>query len=253
MFSSAEMNERINRIEILKKEITECRRCSLSQKRIHAVCGEGSLKARLFFIAQAPGAVEDRENRMFVGPSGNVIDELFRQSGLERAGVYMTNMIKCRLPKNRRPKQGEIKACSYFLEREIEAVSPKVLIPLGYYATRYIFSIYINDYKLSPDITGKLYYSGGYKVYPLPHPSSVLYNPSIMQKMKKEFSKVSVFQEDCKWYPVCPMKRYFQEGILERKWIELYCQGDWPSCMRYKMEEKGIYHPDEMLPDGTMI
>jgi DNA polymerase len=56
----------------------------------------------------------------------------------------------------------------------------------------------------------------------------------------------------CKWYPVCPVKRYFEQGKLDKKWIELYCKGSWKKCRRYRMEESGNYHPDWMLPDGTI-
>ncbi|MBS3731684.1 MAG: hypothetical protein KGY42_02155 [Desulfobacterales bacterium] len=56
----------------------------------------------------------------------------------------------------------------------------------------------------------------------------------------------------CKWYPVCPMRRFYKEGRLERKWIENYCLGDNQRCMRYRMEVEGRPHPDNMLPDGTI-
>ncbi len=56
----------------------------------------------------------------------------------------------------------------------------------------------------------------------------------------------------CKWFPVCPMKFYWEEGKLDKKWIENYCKGNWKSCIRYQKEENGIPHPDNMLPDGTV-
>lgn len=56
----------------------------------------------------------------------------------------------------------------------------------------------------------------------------------------------------CKWEPVCPMKRFYEQGRLDKKWIEQYCQGDWEHCKRYDLEERGIYHPDNMLPDGSI-
>jgi len=57
---------------------------------------------------------------------------------------------------------------------------------------------------------------------------------------------------ECKWYPVCPMKRYLDKGKLDEYWVEHYCRGDWSSCVRYRMEEEGVYHPDWMLPDGSI-
>jgi hypothetical protein len=56
----------------------------------------------------------------------------------------------------------------------------------------------------------------------------------------------------CRWYPLCPMKRFFLQGKLDRSWIEQYCHGDWTTCRRYQMEESGEFHPDAMLPDGTV-
>ena len=56
----------------------------------------------------------------------------------------------------------------------------------------------------------------------------------------------------CKWYIVCPMKRFYEEGKLDEKWIRKYCMGDYKSCVRYQTEEKGIPHPDNMLPDGSI-
>ncbi len=56
----------------------------------------------------------------------------------------------------------------------------------------------------------------------------------------------------CKWYDVCPMKKFYEEGKLDKKWIENYCFKQGENCKRYEMEEKGIYHPDNMLPNGTI-
>ncbi len=59
-------------------------------------------------------------------------------------------------------------------------------------------------------------------------------------------------QQHCKWFPVCPMKFYWEQGKLEEHWIRDYCFGDWESCIRYQKEEAGIYHPDNMLPNGKI-
>jgi DNA polymerase len=93
-------------------------------------------------IAQAPGEHEDREDRMFIGPSGKILDELLTTVDIQRREIYMTNLIKCMLPKNRNPKSDEIASCSPYLDREIELIDPKILASLGYYATRYILEKY---------------------------------------------------------------------------------------------------------------
>ena len=56
----------------------------------------------------------------------------------------------------------------------------------------------------------------------------------------------------CEWFEVCPLKRFYEQKKIDRRWIENYCRGDYSKCVRYKMEDKGIYHPDNMLPDGTI-
>lgn len=61
-----------------------------------------------------------------------------------------------------------------------------------------------------------------------------------------------IIKSECKWYNVCPMKRFFEEGKLDKKWIDGYCKGNYHRCIRRKMEEEGRYHPDNMLPDGTI-
>jgi len=246
------MIDKKKRINNLNEIIKTCSQCQLSSLRIHTICGEGNVNARIFFIAQAPGEVEDRYNKMFIGPTGKVMDELLREVHINRDEVYMTNLIKCKLPKNRKPKQSEIELCSLYLEEEITIVNPEFLIPLGYHATKYIFSHYCSEDSLPSYPAGKLVFCNSIKIYPLQHPSSVCYNPSFMQIMKQNFNKISTFKEDCKWFPVCPMKRFYEQGILDRKWIELYCKGDWESCIRYKMEENGQYHPDNMLPNGSI-
>ena len=92
------------KIDELNKRIKGCKRCRLSEARRNAICGEGNLNARVMLIAQAPGENEDREGRMFVGPSGKVLDELLKSAGISRQAIYMTNLIKCMLPKYRRFK-----------------------------------------------------------------------------------------------------------------------------------------------------
>jgi uracil-DNA glycosylase len=243
----------LKKLSILNSQIKNCDRCRLSSTRTNAICGEGSVNARIFFIAQAPGEIEDKEGKMFIGPTGKVVDELFHEIDLRRDDIYMTNLIKCNLPKNRKPKKDEIEICSQYLRQEIAIIKPEFIIPLGYHATKYILKYYDCENILSSDFTGKLLYCSGQKIYPLRHPSAVLYNPSFKLTMSMNFKKISIFKKECKWYPVCPMKKFYEDGILERKWIELYCKGDWKSCKRYQMEEDGRFHPDEMLPDGSIL
>jgi uracil-DNA glycosylase family 4 len=236
--------------------IKNCKSCDLSQTRRHALGGEGNLDARVMLIAQAPGDREDQEGRMFIGPSGKVLDELLHEGGVSREELFMTNLIKCALPGNRRPKQAEIDACAPFLEKEIAVVAPAVIVPLGYYATRFIFSRYSiaapEPRKEFSALYGNLFLAQNKKIFPLPHPSSLLYNNTFKPKTLEKYRKLRILLRECKWFPACPMKWFYDKGKLDRYWIERYCKGDWEGCVRYQMEEEGRFHPDSMLPDGTL-
>ena len=242
-------------IDELNREIKRCIKCRLSETRINALCGEGNLNAKLMLIAQAPGENENREGKMFIGPSGKVLDELLAMANVNREDIYMTNLVKCMLPKYRKPKQDEIEICSKYLDKEIEIINPKILIPLGYYATKYLFDKYAIPLPSKPEfrpIYGKLFLTEDKKILPLKHPAAVLYNSSIKGVLIEHYRKMKVLLTDCKWHPACPMKKFYEEGKLDKRWIELYCKGDWKSCIRYQMEEKCKAHPDWMLPDGTL-
>ncbi len=250
------MNDKETRLKDLNREIRECQRCKLYETRRNALCGEGNLDARLMMVAQAPGENEDREGRMFIGPSGKKLDELFQEAGLRRDEIYMTNLIKCMLPKCRKPKEDEIRNCSQYLDEEIEIINPKVIAPLGYYSTRYTFEKYeipVPNPKLNfSEAYGKIVLSGPTKIFPLQHPAALIFGSELKEEMIKNYKKAKTLMVDCKWFPVCPIKFFYEEGKVDRKWIELYCRGDWESCVRYWKEERGESQSDNMLPDGKI-
>ena len=240
----------------MKEEIINCKKCSLSETSKNALPGEGNPKARVMLVAQAPGEKENEEGRMFVGPTGKALNELFGELGIEKNSLYLTNLVKCMLPNYRKPRQEEIDTCSKYLEREIELIDPEIISPLGYYAACYILNKY--DYSIPEkkedleNLYGKLLLTQKKKIYPLTHPTALVFASQDKEKIKKNYSKLRVFLSQCKWYSMCPMKRFYEKGVLDRKWVELYCKGDWKSCVRYNMEENGEAHPDWMLPDGTI-
>lgn len=244
------------RMRALNQEIRSCTRCSLWLTRRNALCGEGDLKARLMLVAQAPGRMEDVEGRMFIGPSGGVLDDLMDKAGVGRNEVYMTNLVKCMLPKYRRPREDEISACSPYLDAEIELVRPATLVPLGFFATRHVLDKYGVSRPESkaefPEVFGRLYLSGGRRIYPVPHPAALLYDRSRRAAMESVYRKLGVLVRECKWYPVCPLRVNTERGLVSGEWVEYYCKGDWESCVRYWKEERGEPHSDYMLPDGSI-
>ncbi len=249
------VSSRIVKLEDLKQRIRECKKCRLWETRINALPAEGNYNTKVMLVAQAPGENEDREGKMFIGPSGKKFDELLQKAGVSRQEIYVTNLIKCMLPKYRKPKQDEIQTCAQHLNEEVKLINPSVIATLGYYATRYIFNkfhIHIPNAKPNLKKYGTLFLADNRKILPLRHPAALLYNDSISEEMTKNYRKLRTLMADCKWFMCCPMKRFFEEGRLQKRWIELYCKGDWMSCERYHMEERGEPHPDWMLPDGSL-
>ena len=184
-----------DQLKNLNKEIRKCKKCSLAETRINAICGEGNPHAKLILIAQAPGKTEDREGRMFIGPSGKVLDKLLAWINIDRQEIYMTNLVKCMLPKYRRPKSEEIKICSQYLDREIELINSRILASLGYYESRYIFEKYylpLPFKKEFREVYGKVFDAGNKKIIPLQHPAAVLHNSSLEDPMVRNYRKMQV-------------------------------------------------------------
>lgn len=169
----------------------------MSVTRKHALPGEGNMDARIMFIALSPGAKEDAQNRMFVGPSGHVFDRLLQSAGIERDLVFMTNLVKCMLPKNRKPKMDEIESCNYFLNEEISIIDPEVIVPLGYYAARTVLIKYHSNPMAAEmsfsKINGKLLLLEGHKICPLTHPSALLYNPAFEPDTILKYKKLRTY------------------------------------------------------------
>jgi len=189
--------EKQESLDVLNYQIRACEKCRLAATRKHALVGEGNINANIIFVALSPGAKEDIQNRMFVGPSGQVFNKLLCATGIDRNRVFMTNLVKCILPKNRKPKNSEIEACSEFLNDEISIIQPAVIVPLGYYATRSILLKYHADpatKELSfKNINGQILDFNGLKVFPLTHPSALLYNPSFEEETIKKYKKLEGF------------------------------------------------------------
>ena len=189
--------EKQEALDVLNYQIRACKRCSLSVTRKHALTGEGNIDARIMFIALSPGVKEDSQNRMFIGPSGQVFNKLLYASGIDRKLVFMTNLVKCMLPKNRKPTMDEIESCNQFLNDEISIIHPEVIVPLGSYATRAILTKYHSDPQSSgmgfANINGKLLSINNEKIFPLPHPAVLLYNPSFEPDTIEKYKRLKIF------------------------------------------------------------
>jgi len=172
-------------VESIHATVRSCSDCALCETRTNAVPGEGSFTADLMFIGEGPGFNEDRQGRPFVGAAGQFLNELLASIGLRREDVFITNMVKCRPPNNRDPFPGEIEACSKFLDAQIGAIKPKVIVPLGRHAlARWFPNESIGKLRARPKRFGDI------TLVPLYHPAAALHNGSLRATIEQDFAKL---------------------------------------------------------------
>jgi uracil-DNA glycosylase family 4 len=172
----------------LYKEIALCQQCEIARFRTKVVPGEGAENADIMFIGEAPGWHEDQQGRPFVGPAGQFLDELIKSIGLERKKVYIANVIKCRPTGNRDPLPIEIQNCRKWLDRQMELISPKVIITLG----RYSMSMFFPDKSISK-IHGTAMRKDGVVYVAMYHPAAALHQQSLRQVIKEDMLKIPAF------------------------------------------------------------
>ena len=126
-------------LEEIGAEVRRCTACRLCEKRTKAVPGEGALKSGIMFIGEGPGFHEDRQGRPFVGQAGKLLEEMLAAVGLRREQVYITNVVKCRPPGNRDPQPDEIAACNGYLDRQLAAIDPRIVVTLGRFSLARFF------------------------------------------------------------------------------------------------------------------
>ena len=126
-------------LEAIGAEVRRCTACRLCEKRTKAVPGEGALKSGIMFIGEGPGFHEDRQGRPFVGQAGKLLEEMLATVGLRREQVYITNVVKCRPPGNRDPQPDEIAACNGYLDRQLAAIDPRIVVTLGRFSLARFF------------------------------------------------------------------------------------------------------------------
>lgn len=175
----------------LEEKIKKCQKCGLSQLRTHAVPGSGSYDAKIMFIGEAPGYWEDQRGLPFVGKAGKILDELLKGIGLRRDDVYITNIVKCRPPGNRDPTDEEIKACSPYLDKQIDIIQPKIIVPLGRHSMTYILKKFGFEPQPISKIHGKVFEArtlfGKILIVPIYHPAVALYRPALKEELQADF------------------------------------------------------------------
>ncbi len=170
-----------------------------TENKYHPVVGEGNHDANIMFIGEAPGKNEAEQGRPFCGAAGRVLDKLLASIGLERAHVYITNIVKDRPPENRDPTPDEIAVYGPFLDRQIEILEPKVIATLGRFSMDYVMRRMGLEFEIEPisKAHGSVYTAktsyGEVTILPLYHPAAALYNGGMMQTLENDFQKLKAF------------------------------------------------------------
>jgi uracil-DNA glycosylase family 4 len=179
--------DRATALAAVRADLGDCRRCKLAGGRKTIVFGQGNPEAELMFVGEGPGADEDEQGLAFVGRAGQLLTDIIEKGmKLRRADVFIANVIKCRPPQNRNPEPDEILACQPFLEAQIRAIRPRVLVGLGKFGAHWLL-------KTAEPITrlrGRVGDYEGIPVMPTYHPAYLLRNPTAKKDVWEDMKEV---------------------------------------------------------------
>jgi len=170
----------------IREDLGDCTRCKLHRCRHTIVFGDGNPKAELVFVGEGPGHDEDMQGLPFVGRAGKLLTQMIEAMGLQRRDVYICNVVKCRPPENRAPEKDEVAACLPFLQRQLDAISPKVIVCLGSIAAQTLLQTNrgVSHYR------GQWLEFRGRRLIATYHPAYLLRNPNAKGEVWKDLQKV---------------------------------------------------------------
>jgi uracil-DNA glycosylase family 4 len=178
-------------IEKLSSLVENCKKCILHKTRNKPVLDKGSLDAKLMLIGEAPGYNEDKKGLPFVGKAGKILDGLLESINFKRSDVFVANILICRPPKNRSPLKKEIEMCKRYLNMQIEIIKPRIIAPMGNFATTFILKKFGLEKDKISNIHGYIYEipikSDIIKIIPLYHPAVVAYNINTKKTLIEDF------------------------------------------------------------------
>jgi uracil-DNA glycosylase family 4 len=182
------------RREELKSVFHEARGCTrcpqLAATRTTVVFGSGNADADLMFVGEAPGRHEDQQGVPFVGQAGKLLDRLLGDIGLERADVFVANVLKCRPPGNRDPHPQEIENCQDYLLRQVDLIEPRVVCTLGNFATKLLRGEPTGITRLHGRVEVREIGHRAVRLYPLFHPAAALYTPANVEVLQADFRRL---------------------------------------------------------------
>ena len=191
----------------IAQEVAVCTKCALHYSRKNAVPGEGPADARILFIGEGPGFHENEQGRPFVGAAGKYLEELLAKINMNRTDVFIGNVVKCRPPGNRDPLPEELAECSVYLERQIQAINPKVIVTLG----RYSMAHFLPTAKIS-QVHGQAMLIKGRLVIPMYHPAAALHQASLKPIVDADFARLPELIAKAREVP-----EYKEEAPVEKK------------------------------------
>ncbi len=181
--NEVEMANLPKRLAELKKEAEACEDCPLSKTRKNVVFGEGNIRADIMFVGEGPGQVEDETGHAFVGRSGQLLDKMFKDVGINRKNVYIANIVKCRVPNNADPSVEYRLTCIKYLREQVKIVKPKIIVCLGRIAATTIID---PNFKITKE-HGIWYNRKNFFMMATYHPSALLRNPDLMKDAQNDF------------------------------------------------------------------
>ncbi|MCP3998281.1 MAG: uracil-DNA glycosylase [bacterium] len=184
--------DRAEALATLAAQVHDCTVCRLAETRTNVVFGAGSPDADVIFIGEGPGQQEDEQGLPFVGRSGQLLEQLLGEIGLTRDDVYITNVVKCRPPKNRDPRSDEIDSCKGYLRTQLELIQPKVAVTLGNFSSKLLLRTDTGITRLR----GNAYEWWGRLLVPTFHPAAALRGSAkVLSEMREDFGTIQAIIE----------------------------------------------------------
>lgn len=173
------------KLETIKQNVIGCTKCDLSKTRTNSVPGKGNFHSNVIFVGEAPGKNEDKNGEPFIGIAGKKLSIALEAAGISREEVYITNIVKCRPPKNRVPTIIERATCQEYLKQEIAIIKPKIICVLGNTA----FNSLLGGSEIIK-FRGKLVRKENQLYFLSVHPAATIYNQKLITVLKKDMVKL---------------------------------------------------------------
>jgi DNA polymerase len=173
------------KLELVKQNVIECTKCDLCKTRTNSVPGKGNFKSDVIIVGEAPGKNEDEKGEPFIGIAGKKLSKALEDAGISRDSVYITNIVKCRPPKNRVPTTVERSTCQEYLKQEIAIIKPKIICILGNTA----FNSLLGGSEIIK-FRGKLVKKDKQLYFLTVHPAATIYNQELIKVLKNDIVKM---------------------------------------------------------------